>query len=71
MADNVLPFTGMTYVELPSDVVLEMQKGHFDKLMIIGWDKDEQLTVAGNVTDLRDILYLLEKSKMIFMKDDD
>lgn len=63
-ADNVVPFRGVTRLNLPTDRVLETAKEAVDEhVMVLGWDKDGSLYFSSSVASGPECLWLLECAK--------
>jgi hypothetical protein len=62
-ADNVVPFPGSTTLPVPARQTLESAiDADLDEVLVIGWQGND-LYFAGNTSDTREILWLLEKAK--------
>jgi hypothetical protein len=61
---NVIPFNGITRLDLNPDMVLENTKGKLEGVIIIGYDKDGEEYFASSYADGGDVLWLLERMKM-------
>jgi hypothetical protein len=61
---NVIPFNGITRLDLDPDMVLENTKGKLEGVIIIGYDKDGQEHFASSYADGGDVLWLLERMKL-------
>lgn len=66
---DVIPIGGLTKLDLDADTMLDACKGKLDKLVIIGWSKDDEEYFASSITDGGEILWLLERMKMVLMED--
>ena len=64
---KVLPFHGLTKLDIPVDRILEGAKGKLDSVVILGYDKDEEEYFASSMADGGDVLWLLEKCKIVLM----
>ena len=64
---KVLPFHGLTKLYIPVDRLLEGAKGKLDSVVILGYDKDEEEYFASSMADGGDVLWLLEKCKIVLM----
>lgn len=65
---NVVLFTGLYWADEPADTILQKQLGAYDKLLIIGWDKEGEFRFSGSLSDKRDILFLLKKAEKFIME---
>ena len=61
---NVIPFNGITRLDLDPDMVLENTKGKLEGVIIIGYDKDGHEWFASSYADGGDVLWLLERMKL-------
>ena len=61
---NVIPFNGITSLDLDPDVVLENTKGKLEGFLIAGYDKDGNEYFASTYADGGDVLWLLERMKL-------
>jgi hypothetical protein len=61
---NVIPFNGITKLDLNPDIVLENTKGKLESFVICGYDKDGQEYFASTYADGGDVLWLLERMKL-------
>lgn len=61
---NVIPFNGITRLDLDPDMVLENTKGKLEGVIIIGYDKDGHEHFASSYADGGDVLWLLERMKL-------
>jgi hypothetical protein len=61
---NVIPFTGITYLDLDPDVVLENNKGTLKGVVILGWDKNGEQVFASTYADGGTVIWLLELAKL-------
>lgn len=53
-------------VALDPDAVLEGNKGHFQRLAIIGYDQDGEITICATHSS-RETLWMLERAKIHLM----
>jgi hypothetical protein len=60
---NVIPFTGITTLDLDADQVLENCKGQMEGVVLMGWDKDGELFFASTYADGGNVLWLMEQCK--------
>lgn len=61
---NIIPFRGITRLDLDPDMVLENTKGKLEGLVICGYDKDGDEYFASTYADGGDVLWLLERMKL-------
>ena len=64
---KVLPFYGLTKLDIPVDHILEGAKGKLDGIVILGYDKDEEEYFASSIADGGEVLWLLERCKIVLM----
>jgi len=64
MSAKIIPFNGITRLDIDPDMVLENTKGALEGVIIIGYDKDGQEYFASSYADGGDVLWLLERMKM-------
>lgn len=62
--NNVIPFNGITKLDLDPDMVLENNKGKLDGVVILGYDKNGDEHFASTYADGGDVLWLLERMKI-------
>ena len=60
---NVIPFGGITRLDLDPDIVLEEAKGKLEGFVIAGHDKEGNEYFASTYADGGDVLWLLERMK--------
>lgn len=60
---TVIPFGGITRLDLPPDQVLEKAIGKLDKVVVIGYESDGTEYFASSCADGGDALWLLERCK--------
>lgn len=69
MADNVIPFGGITRLDLPVDAVLDSAKESVaGGVVVIGYDKEGELYFAASMADGGDVIWLLEKAKKALLE---
>ena len=61
---NIIPFNGITRLDLDPDRVLENTKGKLDGVILIGYDKQGEEYFASSYADGGDVLWLLERMKL-------
>jgi hypothetical protein len=62
-SDNVVPFPGLQYGPVPARQTLESAiDADIDEVLVIGW-QGKDLYFAGNTSDTREIIWLLEKAR--------
>jgi hypothetical protein len=68
MICTVIPFDGLTKLDLPVDKVIEAAKGEVEGgVVIIGWDKDGILYFASSIGSGAEVLWLIEKAKLALL----
>lgn len=72
MSSNIIPFSGITKLDMPVEQVLEQAKKKVDSggVIVLGWDDDEELYFASSIADGGEVLWLLEKAKLALMEMD-
>ena len=60
---KIIPFKGVTSLDLDPDVILENTKGRLEGFVIAGWDKDGEEYFASTYGDGGTTLWLLERCK--------
>lgn len=70
---NVIKFTGETLLDLNPDDILEEAKGKLDRVLIIGYTKDDEEYFGASFADGMTAVWLLERFKhlLINIVDDD
>ena len=63
MSDNVIPFNGITSLDIDPDMVLDEAKG-LESVIVIGYTKDGEEYFASSVADGGEVLWQLERSKL-------
>jgi hypothetical protein len=64
MTDNVVPFPGETTLPVPARKTLEHAiAANLGHVLVIGWQGNGDLYFAGNTSDTREIIWLLEKAR--------
>ena len=61
---NVIPFGGITRLNLDPDIILENTKGQLQGFVICGYDNDGKEYFASTYADGGDVLLLLERMKL-------
>lgn len=61
---NVIPFNGITRLDLDPDTTLENTKGKLEGFVICGYTKDGDEFFASTYADGGDVLWLLERMKL-------
>lgn len=65
---KVIPFNGITKLDLDPDVVLENNKGKLEGLVIIGYGVDGSEYFASTYADGGTVLWLLERCKKTLLE---
>jgi hypothetical protein len=65
---KIIPFTGVTTLDLDPDVVLENLKGKFEGLVYAGFDKDGKEFFGATYADGGTVLWLLERLKLQLLR---
>lgn len=68
MADNVVPFNGMTRLDVPAERILQKAiEAGLDKVVVMGWDSDGDLYTASSMADGGEVLWVMELTKRRLM----
>jgi hypothetical protein len=65
---KIIPFTGITKLDLPPDRMLENNIGLLAGVVIMGWDHEGNEVFASSYADGGTVLWLLERCKMKLME---
>jgi hypothetical protein len=65
---KVIPFSGVTNLDLEADVVLENTKGQLEGFVICGYTKDGEEYFASTYSDGKEAMWLLERCKRELLK---
>lgn len=60
---KVIPFTGITRLNFNPDIILEQNKGVFEGVVIMGFDKEGNEIFASSYADGGTVLWLAERMK--------
>lgn len=60
---KIIPFTGITKLDLPPDQILEAAVGKMEGVVIMGWDAQGEEYFASSYADGGTVLWLLERLK--------
>lgn len=63
MTAKIYDFSGLTYADLPPDLILEAAVGQLKETLVIGYDNDGKLYIASSSSSNPKILWLLEMAK--------
>lgn len=69
--DNVIPFTGVTVLDIPADTILESLKGKAKDIVIVGWDNNGDEIFISSSADGGDVLWHLERAKLKLLRKGD
>lgn len=70
MNAEVIPFDGMTTLDLKADLVLENLKGKLDGFVLAGYDKDGGEFFSSTYADNGTVLWLIERFKTNLLGDE-
>jgi len=70
MPDNVIPFNGVTSLDIDPDMMLKNAAGTLDSVIIIGYDKEGDEYFASSLADGPEVLWLLERMKKALLEVD-
>lgn len=65
---KVIPFTGITKLDLPPDQILESAAGILKGVVIMGWDNDGKEYFASSYADGGAVLWLAERMKKLLLE---
>jgi hypothetical protein len=65
---KVIPFKGITKLDLDPDTILENNKGKLEGVVIMGWDKDGEEFFASSYADGGTVLWLVERLKKALLE---
>ena len=68
---KVIPFTGITKLDLNPDMVLENLKGEMEGFVIAGYTADGQEYFSSTYADGGTALWLLERCKRVLLNNGD
>ncbi len=60
---KVIPFTGITTLDLDPDIVLENCKGKMEGVVLLGWTPGGEMFFSSTYADGGTVLWLLEQCK--------
>ena len=63
MTDNVTQLNAPYVGEIEPDTILENNKGNFDEILLIGWNKEGDFRIAASNADLARALVLIESAR--------
>lgn len=63
MTAKIIPFNGITTLDLDPGVVLENIKGECSGIVVLGWHKDGSMFFSSTYADGGTVLWLLEQCK--------
>ena len=61
--DNIVQFNGYTKLDINPDNVLEAAVGEVDRVLVLGWDKENEVYFASSFADEAEINWLLDRIK--------
>lgn len=71
MTAKIIPFTGITSLDLPPDLILDQAKGKLEGVVILGFLEDGSETYfASSYADGGTVLWLIEKLKLQLLSSD-
>lgn len=65
---NIIPFDGVTRLDMPADQILESAVGELDGVVIIGYHKDGSEYFASSIADGGEVNWLLDRFKLMLLK---
>ena len=60
---KIIPFTGVTQLDLDPDVILENLKGKVQGFVLMGWGADGEEFFSSTYADGGTVLWLIERCK--------
>lgn len=66
---KIIPFGGVTKLDLDPDMILENNKGTLEGIVILGFGKDGSEVFASSYADGGTVLWLLERCKKRLIED--
>ena len=60
---KVIPFTGITRLDMPPDIILEQAKGKLEGVIVIGFTNDDGEYFASSYADGGTVNWLLDRCK--------
>ena len=68
MPDTIVPFTGITTLDLDPDQLLDRAKGELEDAIIIGFATDGSFYFASSLADAGEAIFRLERAKHLLMR---
>jgi hypothetical protein len=65
---KIIPIGGITKLDLPPDQILEKAKGELEGVILIGFDKNDEVYAASSYADGGVVMWLLEACKTKMME---
>lgn len=65
---KVIPFSGITKLDLPVDVVLDAAKGELEGVVLMGWKITGEEYFASTYADGGTVLWLVERMKKMLLE---
>jgi hypothetical protein len=69
MSNNITNIGGVTCLDIDADTVLTGNIGKFNSVVLMGWDKENEIVFASSLADEGEMLWLAEKFKTFLMKE--
>lgn len=68
---NVVKFTGITFLDMPPDTILEGALGNLESVIVLGYTNDGEEYFAASMADGADALWHLQRAahKLLSMPD--
>ena len=64
---NVIPFNGITRLDIDPDLVIEQIRGRLEGVVILGYNKNGEEYFASSYADGGDVLWLIERMKLALL----
>jgi hypothetical protein len=68
---RVIPFTGITRLDLPPDRILQAAVGKLEGVVVMGWDHEGKEYFASSYADGGTVLWLAERMKKMLLETHD
>jgi hypothetical protein len=68
---KVIPFTGITRLDISPDMVLDGAKGKLEGVVVMGWDHEGKEYFASSYADGGTVIWLAERMKKMLLETHD
>jgi len=70
--NNIIPFSGAYYLDLPPDDILEGAKASgFKQVIVVGLDENDEVSVLHSSTEIPEVNWMLDIAKMEILTSED